>query len=369
MVGVGLIGTGFMGKCHAIAWNTVGTVFPDVAKPRLVHLGEVDEDLAKRRATEFGFARGSGDWRAVVNDPDVDIVSLTTPNQFHPEMAIAILEAGKHLWCEKPMAPSFAEAQAMAAAAQKSGKVAALGYNYIQNPAIRHIGALLDEKIIGEVNHLRIEMDEDFMADPEALFFWKHEAASGYGALDDFAVHPLSLVAVLFGRVARVMCDMAKPYADRRVASGGRRAVETYDIASVLMHLENGIAGTLLVNRSAWGRKGRIAIQIFGSKGSILYDQERMNEFQLYLTADRPTEQGYRTILVAPHHKPYDAFLPAPGHGLGFNDLKIIECRELLTRLAGKLARIIDFDEGLEIERTVHAMARSFEEKRWVDVR
>ncbi|TIW90718.1 MAG: gfo/Idh/MocA family oxidoreductase, partial [Mesorhizobium sp.] len=154
-----------------------------------------------------------------------------------------------------------------------------------------------------------------------------------------------------------------------QVASGGRREVETYDIASVLMHLENGIAGTLLVNRSAWGRKGRIAIQIFGSKGSILYDQERMNEFQLYLTSDRPTEQGYRTILVAPHHKPYDAFLPAPGHGLGFNDLKIIECRELLTRLAGKPARIIDFDEGLEIERTVHAMARSFEEQRWVDVR
>lgn len=369
MVGVGLIGTGFMGKCHAIAWSAVGAVFPDVAKPRLVHLGEVNEELAQRKAGEFGFAKASGDWRAVVEDPEVDIVSLTTPNQFHPEMAIAILEAGKHLWCEKPMAPSFAEAEAMAAAAKKSGKVAALGYNYIQSPAIRHIGTLLDEKIIGEVNHLRIEMDEDFMADPEALFFWKHEAASGYGALDDFAVHPLSLVSTLFGRVASVICDMAKPYADRKVASGGRRVVETYDIASVLMHLENGIAGTLLVNRSAWGRKGRIAIQIFGSKGSILFDQERMNEIQLYVTADRPTEQGYRTILVAPHHKPYDAFLPAPGHGLGFNDLKIIECHELLTRLVGKPARLIEFAEGLEIERTVHAMARSFEEKRWVDVR
>ena len=171
MVGVGLIGTGFMGKCHAIAWSAVGAVFPDVAKPRLVHLGEVNEELARRKAGEFGFAKASGDWRAVVNDPEVDIVSLTTPNQFHPEMAIAILQAGKHLWCEKPMAPSFAEAEAMAAAAKKSGKVAALGYNYIQSPAIRHIGALLDEKIIGEVNHLRIEMDEDFMADPEALFF------------------------------------------------------------------------------------------------------------------------------------------------------------------------------------------------------
>lgn len=358
-----------MGKCHALAWNSVGTVFGDVPTIRLVHLGEANNELAARRAREFGFDKASGDWRAVVADPDVDVVSLTTPNQFHPEMAIAILKAGKHLWCEKPMAPSFAEAEAMAAAARASGKVAALGYNYIQSPAIRHIRTLLAEKIIGEVNHLRIEMDEDFMADPEAPFGWKHAATSGYGALDDFAVHPLSLIQTLFGRVGRVMCDMAKPYADRHVEGGGRRMVETHDIASVLLHLENGVSGTLLVNRSAWGRKGRIALQIFGSKGSILFDQERFNEFQLYVTSDRPTEQGYRTILAAPVHAPYDRFVPAPGHGLGFNDLKTIECRELIGRLNGKPANVIEFEEGLEIERTVHAMARSFGEQGWADVR
>jgi predicted dehydrogenase len=369
MIGVGLIGTGFMGKCHALAWNSVGTVFGDVPEIKLVHLGEANDELARKKGREFGFAKASGDWRAVVNDPEVDIVSVTSPNQFHPEMAIEALKAGKHVWCEKPMAPAFAEAQAMTQAARAAGKVAVLGYNYIQSPAIRHISQLLDEKIIGDVDLVRIEMDEDFMADPEALFFWKHEAASGYGALDDFAVHPLSLISKLFGRVSRVMCDMAKPYADRAVAGGGRREVETYDIASILMRLENGIAGTLLVNRSAWGRKGRIAIQIFGSKGSILFDQERFNELQLYVTSDRATEQGYRTILIAPHHKPYDKFVPAPGHGLGFNDLKTIECRELISRLEGKPAHIVDFDEGLEIERTVHAMARSFELSSWVEVR
>lgn len=369
MVGVGLIGTGFMGKCHAMAWNAVGTVFPDLGRVKLVHLGEANAELARRRAAEFGFARSSGDWRAVIDDPEVDVVSLTTPNQFHPEMAIAALKAGKHLWCEKPMAPAFADAEAMAASASQSGRVAILGYNYIQSPAIRHIGKLLDEGAIGDVNHLRIEMDEDFMADPEALFFWKHEAASGYGALDDFAVHPLSLISVLFGRVARVMCDMAKPYKDRATAGAGRRAVETFDIASVLMRLENGVAATLQVNRSAWGRKGRIALQVFGSKGSILFDQERFNELQLYVTSDRPSEQGYRTILVGPSHGPYGAFVPAPGHGLGFNDLKIVECRELLERIAGRQSRTIDFAEGLEIERTVHAMARSFREGRWVEVR
>ncbi|MDH4986858.1 Gfo/Idh/MocA family oxidoreductase [Aminobacter anthyllidis] len=369
MTGVGLIGTGFMGKCHALAWNSVRTVFGDVEKPRLVHLGEANADLAAQRASELGFEKSSGDWRAVIADPEVDVVSLTTPNQFHPEMAIAILQAGKHLWCEKPMAPTLAEAEAMAAAARKSGKVAVLGYNYIQSPAIRHIRQLLDEKIIGDVNHLRVEMDEDFMADPDAPFFWKHEATSGYGALDDFAVHPLSLISALFGRVGSVMCDMAKPYSDRQVAGGGRRAVETYDIASSLIHLENGVSGTLLVNRSAWGRKGRIQVQIFGSKGSIVFDQERFNEIQLYVTSDRATEQGYRTILAAPAHEPYGKFIPAPGHGLGFNDLKTIECRELLARIAGQPSRVIDFDDGLEIERTVHAMAQSFAEQKWVKVR
>lgn len=369
MIGVGLIGTGFMGKCHALAWTSVRTVFGDVEPVRLVHLAEANAGLAKQRADEFGFEKASGDWRALIEDPAVDIVSITTPNRFHPEMAIAALEAGKHVWCEKPMAPSFADAEAMFAAARRSGKVAALGYNYIQSPAIRHIRTLLDEGVIGDVNHLRVEMDEDFMADPETPFNWKHEAASGYGALDDFAVHPLSLVKALFGRVASVMCDMAKPYADRGVAGGGRRAVETYDIASTLIRLDNGVSGTLLVNRSAWGRKGRIAVQIFGSQGSILFDQERFNEFQLYVTSDRATEQGYRTVLAAPIHKPYDRFIPAPGHGLGFNDLKTIECRELIHRIRGEEANLILFDEGLEIERTVHAMARSFEERRWVDVR
>jgi len=359
-----------MGKCHALAWNAVATVFPDVARPRLVHLGEAGDELARLRATELGFARASGDWRAVIADPEVDVVSLTTPNQFHPEMAIAALETGKHLWCEKPMAPRFAEAEAMRDAARRAGKVAVLGYNYIQSPAIRQIGRLLAEKKIGDLNHMRIEMDEDFMADAETPFGWKHEAASGYGALDDFAVHPLSLIAVLFGRVSRVVCDMAKPYPDRALADGGRRPVETWDIASALMKLENGMSGTLLVNRSAWGRKGRIALQIFGSQGSILFDQERFNEFQLYVTSDEPTEQGYRTVLAGPQHEPYGAFVPAPGHGLGFNDLKVVECRELIRRIDGdRQARTIGFDEGLEIERTVHAMARSHEQGGWVNVR
>jgi predicted dehydrogenase len=368
IIGVGLIGTGYMGKCHALAWNAVKPVFGDGPTPKLLHLGEATADLAASRAEEFGFARSTGNWREVIADPEVEVVSITTPNAFHAEMAIAALEAGKHVWCEKPMAVSFADAERMALAAQRSGKVAALGYNYIQNPMMRHIRTLLGEGAIGTVNHIRFEMDEDFMADPEALFYWKSEASSGYGALDDFGVHPLSLIQYLFGDVSYVMAQLGKPFSDRPTAGGGRREVETFDIANILFELGEGISGVMALNRSAWGRKGRIAMQIFGSKGTIAFDQERFNEFQLYTVGDRATEQGFRTVLAAPRHAPYDRFIPAPGHGLGFNDLKIIEAHELLKAIRGEAAQLVDFGAGLRIERTVHAMAQSHRERRWVEV-
>src|SRR5690606_7789092 len=216
-----------------------------------------------------------------------------------------------------------------------AGKTAILGYNYVQNPMIRQIGRFLAEGAIGEVNHLRIEMDEDFMADAVAPFSWRSEAASGYGALDDFAVHPLSLIWMLLGRIRSVTTDMAKPYAERP-DRGGSRPVENHDIASVLFRLESGASGVLMANRAAWGRKGRIAIQLYGTEGAITYDQERMNELRIYRAAAAPAEAGFSTILAGPAHEPYAKFQPAAGHGLGFNDLKVIECRELLAMMAGK---------------------------------
>jgi predicted dehydrogenase len=172
----------------------------------------------------------------------------------------------------------------------------------------------------------------------------------------------------LFGGVVRVMANLSMPYADRPARDGGRRKVETWDIASVLFELATGASGVMALDRSAWGRKGRIAMQIFGAKGTIAYDQERMNEYQLYLAEGRGTEQGFRTVLTAPIHPPYERFVPAPGHGLGFNEIKIIECHELLKAIRGEPAQIIDFAKGLEIERTVHAMAQSHRERKWIDV-
>jgi predicted dehydrogenase len=367
-LGVGLIGTGYMGKCHALAWTGVRAVFGDVPAIRLAHLSDVTAELAGRRAAEFGFSHSGADWRALVADPGVDVVSITTPNQFHAEMAIAALEAGKHVWCEKPMATSIADAIRMRDAARAAGRVAVLGYNYIQSPMVRQIEDILRAGTIGAVNHFRVEMDEDFMADPAAPFGWKSEAASGYGALDDFGVHPVSLIHTLLGRIGRVTGHQSKPYAERPIIGGGSRAVETHDIASVLCDLDTGASGVIALNRSAWGRKGRIALQIFGDKGAIAFDQERFNELQLYTVEGDPATRGFRTVLAAPVHGPYGHFIPAPGHGLGFNDLKIIECHELLLRVAGKPSRTIDFDAGLTIEHAIWAMHESSATGRWVDV-
>jgi predicted dehydrogenase len=368
-IGVGLIGTGYMGKCHALAWTSVRAVFGDGPKVRLAHLAEANRDLAQRKGNELGFERADEEWLALVRNPDVDVVSITTPNHLHAEMAIAALEAGKHVWCEKPMATRLEDSRRMRAAARASKAVAVLGYNYIQSPMFRQIDELVRSGAVGTVNHVRVEMDEDFMADPDAPFGLKSDSASGHGALDDFGVHPLSLLMTLFGPIARTVCHQAMPYPSRPVSDNQRRPVETYDIASAMFEFDSGLSGVMTLNRSAWGRKGRIALQIFGDKGSLLFDQERFNEVQLYTADQEPATRGFRTILAGPVHPPYDKFIPAPGHGLGFNDLKIIECRELISKIEGReSARVIDFETGFRIEQTVQAMARSSETRAWIDV-
>ncbi|HKI15259.1 MAG TPA: Gfo/Idh/MocA family oxidoreductase [Roseiarcus sp.] len=368
IIGVGLIGTGYMGKCHALAWTGVRAVFGDSPVVRRVALCEVDQGLARNRAEEFGFETATADWRAVVADPAVDVVSITTPTDLHAPMAIAALEAGKHVWCEKPMAPALSDAEHMAAAARASGKIAILGYNYIQSPAIRYIAKHLKRGAIGPVAQFRVEMDEDLMADPEAPFTWRSDASSGYGALNDFAVHPMSLIATLIGSPSEVFGEMVKPYADRPDGTR-RRSVETFDVATALLRMASGASGMIQVSRSAWGRKGRMQLQIFGARGAIFFDQERFNEVGVYL-ADGPVEdQGIKTVLMGPAHPPYERFIPAPGHQMGFNDLKIIEAHELLNRIAGRPALTIDFEAGLAIERTIHAIARSSREGRWIATR
>lgn len=369
---VALIGTGFMGKCHALAWRNLRAVFggamPEV---RLEVLAESDAGLAAQKAGEFGFARASDDWRAVVADPAVDLVSITTPNGMHREMALAALGAGKHVWCEKPMALTLADARAMADAASASGRVTALGYNYLQNPAILTARRLIEEGVIGRIIDVRGAVDEDYLADADKPWSWRMTLAeAGLGTLGDITCHLVSLLTYLAGPISEVVALTGVAHETRPTGdgSGATGRVENDDVAHALVRFASGVGGVLQSSRVAHGRKNLIRIEIHGSGGMITFDQERLNELQLY-TADGPAEtRGFRTILTGPQHAPYGMFCPAPGHQLGFNDLKVIEAANIVAAIGGRPAHLVDFAAGFQIEAVIHAIARSSIERRWLAV-
>jgi predicted dehydrogenase len=357
MPGIGLIGTGFMGKAHALAWRNARAVMGDVPEVRLELLCDTPADKAAAFAAQFGFARSTGDWRALVADPAVDVVSITTPNGMHREMAEAALAAGKHVWCEKPMALTMADAAAMAAAAAASGRQTLLGYNYTRNPAFRHAVKLVAGGRIGRPVHFRGWADEDYQADPEQPWTWRARLAdAGLGALGDIGCHLVSLMLPLMGPVESLIADMQTIHATRPHGSD-RAPVENEDTATAVIRFASGAQGSISCSRSAWGRKSRLDFEVHGTAGMIVFAQERMNELMLYVNEGEAAEAGFRTILSSPAHPPFGAFVPAPGHQIGFNDLKVIEAAEFLRGLAGGPPAGPDFAAGLEIERMIHAIA------------
>ena len=364
-LGIGVIGTGFMGKTHALAWRNVkavlGGAMGDVPTPELRLLCETPLDKARGMADQFGFAAATDDWRALVNDPAIDVVSITTPNGLHHPMAMAAIAAGKHVWCEKPMALTLAQAEEMAAAARARGVVTMVGYNYLKNPAFTHAQALIEAGAIGRVVQFRGWVDEDYQADPDLPWTWRAKLEdAGLGALGDIGTHLVSMAHGVMGPIASLIADMQTIHETRPLPDGsGRGVVENEDAASVVLRFASGAQGSMVISRSAWGRKSRLGFEVHGTKGMIVFDQERMNELQLYQNEGPKAEQGFKTILTGPAHPPYGEFCPAPGHQLGFNDLKVIECAALLQGIAGLDTSHPNFDDALKIERVIHAIAES----------
>ncbi len=370
-LGLGLIGTGFMGKCHALAYGAVGAVFEGLPPPRLAVVCDVDEARAEACAAAWGFERATTDWRAVIADPAVDIVSITTPNARHAEMAIAALAAGKHVHCEKPMALTLADAERMAAAAAAAPGRTRLGYNYTANPTLAHAARLVADGTLGRVFHVRALYDEDYMADAALPWSWRcRRSEAGLGALGDIGCHAVSILAMLVGPISAVVADTAAAYPTRPLPDrpGETGTVENEDLAAALLRFAGGASGVLATSRAAHGTKNAIRIELHGTRGLLRFDQERMNELQLFLADGPPETRGFRTILTGPAHPPYGRFCPAPGHGLGFNDLKVIEVAQFLEAIAAGSSPSFDFAAGLAVERVIHAIARSAEEGRWVEV-
>ena len=369
-VRIGLIGSGYMGKAHALAYRTVPGVFALPAEPALELLADVDAATAERAGEAFGFARWTGAWRELVSDPAVDLVDITTPNVLHKEMAFAAIDAGKPVYCEKPLAPTAADAKAMVEHAEAAGVKTMVGFNYLKNPITVLAKEIVESGELGEVHAFRGTHFEDYMLDPDSLVSaWRLDPRSGDGVIVDLASHVVSLARYLVGGIDAVCADRDTVVTERRAAAGesATQTVEVADQVRTLLRFAGGAKGTIEASWIATGRKMGIVCEITGNKGALRFDFERLNELHLYTTDQARGREGFKTILTGPDHKDYANFCLAPGHQLGFNDIKVIEVRDLIEGLVAAEARPWpDFNEAWQVQRVIDAISASGREHRWV---
>ncbi|MDH3753997.1 MAG: Gfo/Idh/MocA family oxidoreductase [Acidimicrobiia bacterium] len=367
---IGLIGSGYMGRAHAIAFRAASAVFDLPVDPELEVLADIDAETARSAAASLGFTRSTGDWRQLVADPLVDLVDITTPNIMHVEMASAAIDAGKHVYCEKPLAPTAAEARPLVEAAEAAGVLTMVGLNYLKNPITALAKEIIDSGEIGEVFAFRGAHFEDYMLDPSTLVSpWRFDPRSGDGVVADLGSHIVSIARYLLGPIVSVAADRRTVIGERTSSEGETMTVEVADEMDSLMRFASGATGTVAASWIATGRKMALGCEVRGTEGALVIDFERLNELQLYTTGQPVGREGFTRILAGPAHKDYASFVPAPGHQLGFNDLKAIEVRDLVEGIASPDGRPWpDFREAWEVQRVIDAIIASDGRGAWFDV-
>jgi predicted dehydrogenase len=369
---IGLIGSGFMGKTHAFGYATATRVFDLPYELELHTIADVNDMAAMKAAAALGFARATAEWRSLVADPDIDVVNITAPNALHKEMALAAIAAGKHVYCEKPLAPFAADAREMTDAAEAAGVKTQVGFNYLCNPMLGLAREMIAAGDLGEIRGYRGVHAEDYMADSAGPFTFRHDPAGG-GALADIGSHALATAEFLMGSAAgpitSVMGDCVTMIAERPDGKGGKRRVEVDDVGRAFLRFASGATGSIEGNWIATGRKMQHQFEVYGTKGALAFSQERFNELHFFSTEDRRGRQGFRRIEAAPDHPPYGLFCVAPGHQLGFNDLKAIEAAGFLDAVAGRRPEPFNFRAGLRIQTLVETILASSRAGAWQEVR
>lgn len=359
-----------MGRAHAIALQGAAATFGSDYKVECAVLADASPERAREGAQALGFTHATADWRELVTNPLVDVVDICAPNYLHHEMALAAIAAGKHVYCEKPLALDVEQSAAVVRAAQQAGICNAVGFNYICNPLLQMAREMIGSGELGEIVGFRGRYLEDYMSDPRAPFTWRCERRlAGAGALADLGSHLINLGHFLLGPIARVSGVLRTVHQQRvEPGSGKPRTVENEDVAQSLVEFSSGVPGTMEISRVATGYKCGLALRLQGTRGSLIFDQERMNELRLYRSDDPAGRRGFRTILAGPEHPDYAAFCPAPGHGLGINDLKVIEVRNLIRAIRAGVAASPDFAEGLRVQQVMTAIELASASGGWIDI-
>ncbi|AEN13530.1 MULTISPECIES: Gfo/Idh/MocA family oxidoreductase [unclassified Streptomyces] len=375
-LGVGMVGYAFMGAAHSQGWRTAGHVFDLPVRPALAAICGRDRTAVEAAATRHGWAAAETDWRALIARDDVDLVDICTPGDSHAEIAIAALEAGKHVLCEKPLANTVAEAEAMAEAAERAaarGQVAIAGFNYRKVPALTYARSLIADGRLGTLRHVRATYLQDWLVDPLSPLTWrlKREHA-GSGALGDLGAHIVDLAQYLAGEPLVGVSAVSETFVRERplLAGGGaglsgtadsaaRGAVTVDDAALFTGRLASGALASFEATRMAAGRKNALRLEINGQLGSIAFDLERLNELSFHDHTEPATTAGFRRILVTEPEHPYlEAWWP-PGHGLGYEHTFVHQARDVVRTITEKTAPVPSFADGLQVQRVLAAVEES----------
>lgn len=378
---VAMIGGGFMGKAHAMAYAAMPMFFwPAPAIPHRKVVVDLTDGAANEARDRFGFDEASSDWQATVNRPDIDIVDICTPNNTHAKIAIEALKAGKHVICEKPLASTIEEAEAMAEAAKSSGSTTMVAFNYRRTPAVALAKKFIDDGRIGDVINFRGTYLQDWSADPDGPLSWRFQkSVAGSGAVGDIGTHVVDLAHYLVGPIETVQAITStyvktRPLQQGAVdklgasqkSSGGERAeVDVDDEVMSMVRFANGAIGSIEATRNAWGRNNYITLEIHGTKGSIHFNYERRDELQVMFADDPAETRGFRTIYTGPAHPYGDGLWPIPALGIGYGETKIIECHDFCRAIVDGTRPSPDFAEALVTERVAEALIRSGKSGGW----
>ena len=374
-IGVAVIGAGMVGRAHAYAYRNAATVFGlDLPAPRLTAIADVHEPFAADAAARYGFARAETDWRAVIDAPDVDAVSVAVANNLHREIVVAALAAGKHVLCEKPLAPTIAEAQAMVAAAERApGQVAAIGLTFRRSPALNAIKEQVEGRL-GPVRHFSGDYWCDYGQDPQRPMSWRYQGASGSGVLADIGSHMADLAEFFCGPatgvqgtiMATLVKDRPKPLGVAVGHAGGvqlsdeRAPVENEDVCTFTTTHAGGAVGTFSLSRVAYGHANTLRVHLFCENGSASFDLVRPGEFTIADGQPDSSANGVRTVHVGPWHPYAGKGLPMdfPTVGHGQNDFFVYQARAFLDQIAGTetLPRCPDLAHGLHNLRLLDAV-------------
>ena len=358
-LGVAIIGYAFMGKAHSNAWRNVASYFDVPAFERRVLVGR-DPNGAARAAEKYGWAESSTDWRTVIARDDIQIVDICAPGFLHAEVAIAALAAGKHVLVEKPMANTLVEAEAMAAAArdaQSRGIQSMVGFNYRRVPALALARELIAEGRLGAVRHVRAAYLQDWLVNPETPMSWRlHKETAGSGALGDIASHAIDQVLFLLADRVTDVSGRLHTFTSHRPGANGPEEVTVDDAAWATLTLASGAVASIEVSRVSTGQKNSLQLEIYGTKGSLLFDLENLNELS-FLDATVPArEQGLRRILVNEPEHPYAGAWWPQGHILGWEHTFTHEIRDFLVAIDTGAQPSPSFEDGLTVQRVLAAV-------------